>query len=89
MTTMAPAASKQLELVRTIAADILHVDGDRIVATSRFAEDLGGDDLDMVEIVLELETRLDIALPFDFFFKTVAELVTAVDLALAGKETCR
>lgn len=55
-------------------------DGDRLV------DDLGGDDLDRIEIVTEIEFDLGIVIPDEAFrFETVSELVELVDQILSEK----
>lgn len=49
------------QVVAEIIATSLGVDVDKVVGTARFVDDLGGDSLDFVEILFEIETRLEIA----------------------------
>ena len=51
------------EKVRDIIADQLGVDAETITAGSSFIEDLGADSLDIVELVLALETEFDLEIP--------------------------
>lgn len=51
------------ELVTQIASKTLGVSIDDIKFESRFVDDLGGDSLDTVEMILELEDRLNIEIP--------------------------
>ena len=62
------------EKVKEIIADQLGVDADEITAESSFIEDLGADSLDIVELILALETEFDLEIPED-----EAENVSTVD----------
>lgn len=53
------------EKVKEIIADQLGVDADEITAESSFIEDLGADSLDIVELILALETEFDLEIPED------------------------
>ena len=72
-----------LETVRAIAVELLSVEGDIVTETATFADDLGADSLDVVEIVMAIEEKLDISIPEDDLegIKTVGE---ALDV-IAGK----
>ena len=45
------------------AVEVLHVKEDQVVPSATFADDLDADSLDLVELVMALEERLDIAVP--------------------------
>lgn len=51
------------ERVKTIIKDQLGVDEDRITPEASFADDLGADSLDMVEMVMALEDEFKIEIP--------------------------
>jgi acyl carrier protein len=51
--------------IRAAAVEVLSVDGDAVVAEASFADDLDADSLDLVELVMALEDRLDITIPED------------------------
>lgn len=51
------------EKVKEIIADQLGIDADTITAGSSFIEDLGADSLDVVELILALETEFDLEIP--------------------------
>ncbi len=51
------------EKVKTIVADQLEVDPNEIKAESSFANDLGADSLDTVELVMALEEEFNIEIP--------------------------
>lgn len=50
------------EQVRGIVADQLNVEPETITMETRF-EDLNADSLDVVEVIMELETAFDIQIP--------------------------
>jgi acyl carrier protein len=52
-----------LEKVKKIVADQLEVSLDEIKPESSFANDLGADSLDTVELVMALEEEFDIEIP--------------------------
>jgi acyl carrier protein len=72
-----------LETVRSIAVELLSIDGQLVTETATFADDLGADSLDVVELVMALEEKLDISIPEEDLegIKTVGE---ALDV-IAGK----
>lgn len=55
--------SKIDERVKKIIAEQLDVEKEQIVPTATFAEDLGADSLDTVELVMALEEEFDIEIP--------------------------
>ncbi|WP_418746937.1 acyl carrier protein [Frisingicoccus sp.] len=55
----------ELERLKEIIADIMGLDAGEITMDSSFAEDLGCDSLDTVEIVMAIEDELDIKIPDD------------------------
>jgi len=52
-----------LEQVKEVVAEQLNVDAAEIKEDSKFAEDLGADSLDVVELVMALEEKFDIEIP--------------------------
>ncbi|MFQ6110885.1 MAG: acyl carrier protein [Nitrospinota bacterium] len=48
------------EQVRSIIVDQLGVEADRVVPEAKFADDLGADSLDQVELVMALEEKFDL-----------------------------
>lgn len=65
-------------------------ESDSITAETRLVEDLQADSFDFVEVVFELETRLNIIIPDDFYtskLKTVGDIVIALEEVLAQKQT--
>lgn len=51
------------EKVRDIIADQLGVDADEITMESSFIDDLGADSLDIVELIMALESEFDMEIP--------------------------
>ena len=70
-----------LEVVREVAVEVLSVDGETVVESARFKEDLDADSLDLVELVMGLEERFDISVPEEDL-EGVTTVGQAVDLVL-------
>lgn len=72
-----------LETVRDIAVELLSVDAAIVTEEATFGDDLGADSLDVVELVMALEEKLDISIPEDDLegVKTIGQ---ALDV-IAGK----
>ena len=51
------------EKVKSVIADQLGVDEDSITMDSSFIDDLGADSLDIVELIMGLETEFDLEIP--------------------------
>lgn len=49
--------------VKKIIAEKLSVDLDEIVPSASFADDLGADSLDLVELIMSMEEEFDIDIP--------------------------
>ena len=52
----------EFEKLANIIADTLSVDPEELTMETSFADDLGADSLDLVEIVVALEDELDISI---------------------------
>ncbi|ARV59463.1 acyl carrier protein [Nostocales cyanobacterium HT-58-2] len=65
------------EKVKKIVADQLSVDAETITPQSNFANDLGADSLDTVELVMALEEEFDVEIPDE-----AAEKITTVQEAV-------
>ncbi|MBF2065560.1 MAG: acyl carrier protein [Calothrix sp. C42_A2020_038] len=65
------------EKVKKIVADQLSVEAQTITPQSNFANDLGADSLDTVELVMALEEEFDIEIPDE-----AAEKITTVQEAV-------
>ncbi len=51
--------------VKAVVVEQLNVSADEVKPESKFAEDLGADSLDVVELVMALEEKFDIEIPDD------------------------
>ncbi len=71
-----------MSTMREVAPEVLGVEPDAVVEEASFREDLDADSLDLVELVMGLEERLDITIPEEELsdIKTVGQ---AVDLVVA------
>ncbi len=68
--------------MREVAPEVLGVEPDAVVEEASFKDDLDADSLDLVELVMGLEERLDVVIPEEELsgIKTVGQ---AVDLVVA------
>ena len=57
--------SDVLERVKKIVVDNLDVEGDKVVESASFIDDLGADSLDLVELVMAFEEEFNIEIPDD------------------------
>ena len=57
--------SDVLERVKKIVVDNLDVDGDKVVESASFIDDLGADSLDTVELVMAFEEEFGVEIPDD------------------------
>ncbi|HUQ39586.1 MAG TPA: acyl carrier protein [Acidimicrobiales bacterium] len=71
------------ETLKDAAVEVLGVTRDQVVETAKFKEDLDADSLDLVELVMALEERLDISVPEEDL-EGVETVGNALDL-VAGK----
>ena len=73
--------------MREVAPEVLGVDPDVVVEEANFKDDLDADSLDLVELVMGLEERLDVEIPEDELagIKTVGQAVDLVVAKLAVK----
>lgn len=71
-----------LGTLREVAVDILGVEADIVTEAASFKDDLGADSLDLVEVVMALEERLDIAIPEEEL-SDIATVGQAIDTVLA------
>ena len=72
--------SDVLERVKKIVLDNLDVDGDKVVESASFIDDLGADSLDLVELVMAFEEEFNIEIPDDVqeSIRTVGDAVTHI-----------
>jgi acyl carrier protein len=66
-----------LDKVKKIIVEQLEVDKELVTPKATFAEDLGADSLDIVELVMALEEEFDIEIPDE-----AAEKIETVQLAV-------
>ena len=52
-----------LEKVKKIVVENLGVEADKVTEKSNFIDDLGADSLDLVELIMGLETEFDLEIP--------------------------
>lgn len=52
-----------LERVKKIVVENLDVEGDKVIESASFIDDLGADSLDLVELVMAFEEEFDIEIP--------------------------
>jgi acyl carrier protein len=52
-----------LQTLTDVAVEVLGVDAAQVTEAARFKDDLDADSLDLVEVVMALEEKLDIAIP--------------------------
>lgn len=55
--------SEAIEKIKEIATDVLGCDESAVVETASFADDLGADSLDVVELVMAFEEAFDTSIP--------------------------
>jgi len=67
------------DTVRTIIAEMLTVKLHEVTLEKNIKDDLGADSLDMVELVMEIESKFGIEIPDELSnVKTVSDVITAV-----------
>ncbi|HEY9799555.1 MAG TPA: acyl carrier protein [Leptolyngbyaceae cyanobacterium] len=69
--------SNTFEKVKTIVVEQLSVEAEKVTPEANFANDLGADSLDTVELVMALEEEFDIEIPDE-----AAEKITTVQEAV-------
>ncbi|MCR4780195.1 MAG: acyl carrier protein [Ruminiclostridium sp.] len=67
--------------VKSIIADQLDVEEDKITQSSNIQDDLGADSLDIVDLVMSFEDEFDIEIPDDQVenIKTVGDIVKYIE----------
>lgn len=70
-----------LEKVKSIVADQLDVEEDKVVLDASITEDLGADSLDVVDLVMSIEEEFDIEIPDEAVedIKTVGDIVKYIE----------
>ena len=78
--------SENATKVTAIIVDKLGVDEKEVVETANFANDLGADSLDTVELIMELEKEFNISIPEDAAEKisTVGDAIKFIEEAKAN-----
>ena len=74
--------SDVLERVKKIVVDNLDVDGDKVVESASFIDDLGADSLDLVELVMAFEEEFNIEIPDDEA-ESIRTVQNAIDYIVA------
>ena len=54
---------EEFERVKNVIVDQLSVDAEEVTLEASFVDDLGADSLDVVELIMGLETEFDIEIP--------------------------
>ena len=75
-----------IERVKKIVIEQLEVEEDQVTAEASFANDLGADSLDTVELVMALEEEFDIEIP-DEAAEQIDTVGKAVDYISSNIET--
>lgn len=76
---------KIFEVLKEAAVEVLGVSPEAVTVEARFKEDLEADSLDLVELVMALEERLDITVPEEDLGE-VATVGNALDLVVGKVE---
>ena len=71
-----------LATLKDVAVEVLGVEAEAVVETASFKDDLEADSLDLVEVVMAVEERFDIAIPEDDL-ATIGTVGQAIDVVLA------
>lgn len=83
MSTMELTENPIFTRLRALATDVLDLRDDQVVPEARFADDLGADSLDLVELVEALEEEFEVRIDDDEL-ADIATVGEAFDL-LVGK----
>ncbi len=77
----------EFDLLKEIIAEVLNVDAGEITADTTFVEDLGADSLDVFQIIMAVEEKLDIEVDTDAAEKlsTVGDAVELIKKTVATK----
>ena len=69
------------EKVKSIGADQLDVEEEKVTAEASITEDLGADSLDVVDLVMSIEEEFDIEIPDEAVenIKTVGDIVSYIE----------
>jgi acyl carrier protein len=74
-----------LNVMRDCAVELLKIDPAKVTEEATFADDLEADSLDVVELVMALEEKLDISIPEEELegIKTVGEALNVIAAKVA------
>jgi acyl carrier protein len=74
-----------LAVMRDAAVELLKIDPAKVTEQATFADDLEADSLDVVELVMALEEKLDISIPEEELegIKTVGEALDVIAAKVA------
>ena len=74
-----------LAVMRDAAVELLKIDPAKVTESATFAEDLEADSLDVVELVMALEEKLDVSIPEEELegIKTVGEALDVIAAKVA------
>lgn len=69
------------EEIKAILVKHLKIDPAKITETTNLQEDLGADSLDLVEIIMEIETKFGIEIPDEdiFALKTMNDVISYIE----------
>ncbi len=69
------------EKVKSIVADQLDVEEEKVTSEASITEDLGADSLDVVDLVMSIEEEFDIEIPDEAVegIKTVGDIVSYIE----------
>jgi len=76
-----------LSILRDVSVEVLGVEADAVTEQASFKDDLDADSLDLVEVVMALEEKLDIAIPEEELadIKTVGQAIDVVVSKVAAR----
>ncbi|MBE5919233.1 acyl carrier protein [Pseudobutyrivibrio sp.] len=76
----------EFDLLKEIIAEVLNVDAAEITADTTFVDDLGADSLDVFQIIMGVEEKLNIEVDTDAAEKlsTVGDAVELIKKTVAG-----
>ena len=68
-----------LDQIKELLANSLSIDADSITEASSFAEDLGIDSLDIVELLMNVEEEFGVSIEPDPSIATVGDLIAKIE----------
>lgn len=84
---MTEVISSTLDQVKDLTVEHIGIERDKLTPESRFAEDMGCDSLDLIELTMAFEEKhnIEIADEETFEIKTVADAAALLDRKLAER----